>query len=778
MRSSRGGHLLSDVLSTLTRVAVHLLMAAMILLAAGVATSAAGRLEQFLPMAQPGEFFEGADRFGAIEGDPPLVSVYRGDELAGYVYLNSDVTSAVGYSGKPIHILVGIDMSGVVHGLKLVEHHEPIVLIGIPEEEVVASLNTLIGRDLGRVTAGTDRPPQVDIVSGATVTVLVMGDSVVRSAVRLIRSNRLGLSSGEGQAATSVVTRELNAGEGETRDWQTLVGDGSVRSLQLAVGEVSDAFRQAGHAEAAERPETRNPQDRFIELYVAPVSVPTVGRSLLGDVQYDRLMDRLRPGQHAIVVAGDGAYSFKGSGYVRGGIFDRIELLQDGQGIRFRDRNHTRLGDLAAEGSPRLREIALFVVPDDFEFEVTEPWELQLLVQRSVGARDKATISYELGYTLPDQYVTITEVPVAQTTPPPPVQGEDESILPESLQRQTAAGTEAAVVDEPLWQRIWKMNPVFIGITVAGLLVLTAIFFFQDWLVRRPILFGWVRRSYLVFTLFWLGWYANAQLSVVNVLTFTNSLVTDFRWEFFLSAPLIFILWAAVAAALLFWGRGPFCGWLCPFGALQELTNNIAQWLKVPQIKVPFGLHERLWPIKYIIFLGLFGLSFHSMAMAEIAAEVEPFKTAIILKFMRDWPFVVFALGLLAIGLFIERFYCRYLCPLGAALAIPGRIRMFEWLKRWPECGTPCQRCAKECPVQAIHPEGQINVNECIYCMHCQELYHDDHRCPHMIQVRMKREKFQALSSPATRGRGPGKPVILHKGAPVERPNAETQPTT
>lgn len=47
---------------------------------------------------------------------------------------------------------------------------------------------------------------------------------------------------------------------------------------------------------------------------------------------------------------------------------------------------------------------------------------------------------------------------------------------------------------------------------------------------------------------------------------------------------------------------------------------------------------------------------------------------------------------------------------------------MFEWLRRWPECGSPCQRCAKECPVQAIHPEGHINVNECIYCMHCQEL--------------------------------------------------------
>src|SRR5690606_25154721 len=98
---------------------------------------------------------------------------------------------------------------------------------------------------------------------------------------------------------------------------------------------------------------------------------------------------------------------------------------------------------------------------------------------------------------------------------------------------------------------------------------------------------------------------------------------------------------------------------------------------------------------------------------------------------------------------------------------IPGRIRMFEWLKRWPECGSPCQRCAKECPVQSIHPEGQINVNECIYCMHCQELYHDDHRCPHMIQVRLKREKAQRLSSPSMGG--PAAPVVTHKGVPIPR---------
>ncbi len=732
---------------------------AMVILGTMMSThaQAAGQLSNFLEKVAPNDLFENADRFGEPSGDPPIVPVLRGDEVLGYAYLNSDFTSSIGYSGKPIHIVVGIDPQGVIRGFKMVDHQEPIVLIGIPEEKVIASLNALIGKDMGRVAAGAERPPQVDIVSGATVTVLVMGDSVARSAVQLIRSNRLN-----DQAMATVAVqpdiRHVDMTKVETSDWQTLLGDGSVRSLRLTVAEVSDAFRQAGETVAAEKPETRNPDDRFIDLFLAPVNVPSIGRTLLGDTAFERLEASLEPGQSAILVAGDGAYSFKGSGYVRGGIFDRIELLQDGQGLRFRDRDHTRIPTLAADGAPRLREIALFTVPVEFDFDVTQPFELQLLVQRSAGGREKSVLNYNLGYTLPDAFVTI------ERAPPPPEPAPAKPTVPSESDLVT---DQQIADDQPLWVRMWDMNRINIGITIAALLVLTGIFFFQDWLVKRPVMFAWIRRGYLLFTLVWLGWYANAQLSVVNVLTFVNSLITGFNWEFFLSAPLIFILWAAIAAGLLFWGRGPFCGWLCPFGALQELTNNVAQWLKVPQIRLPWGLHERLWPIKYIIFLGLFGLSLYSVALAEMFAEVEPFKTAIILKFAREWPFVIFALTVLSAGLFIERFYCRYLCPLGAALAIPGRIRMFEWLKRWPECGSPCQRCAKECPVQSIHPEGQINVNECIYCMHCQELYHDDQRCPHMIQVRLKREKFMALSTPASRGEGQTKTVVTHKGKPI-----------
>lgn len=276
------------------------------------------------------------------------------------------------------------------------------------------------------------------------------------------------------------------------------------------------------------------------------------------------------------------------------------------------------------------------------------------------------------------------------------------------------------------------------------LTVLTAAFFFQGFLTRSERVTYWFRMGFLTVTLVYLGWYANTQLSVVNLMALVSALTCDFSWQAFLLDPLTFILWFAVAAALIFWGRGAYCGWLCPFGALQELLNQIGRKLGIPQWTLPWGLHERLWPVKYIIFLGLFGVSLASIEQAEIYAEVEPFKTAIVLKFMRAWPFVAYALALLAAGLFVERFFCRYLCPLGAALAIPARLRMFDWLKRYKECGNPCQTCANECFVQAIHPTGEINPNECLNCLHCQVLYQSETKCPVVIKKLKRREKVGA----------------------------------
>lgn len=715
------------------------------------ARAAPETLEHFLTKVTASEVVPGADRFGPLRADPPVAPAYRGEELVGYAYLNSQLVDADGYSGKPIQIVVGLDTAGTIVGLKLVAHSEPIVLIGIPEKRVVDYLASFIGYNPLRAAAEGKGPPHADIVSGATVTVLVMGESVTRSAVRVARALRLLGAAASGSTAASAA-RALDPKAGSILDWKALLDEGAVRHMHLTVGEVNKAFVDSGNEVAASRPEAGAPGDAFIDLYVALVSQPAIGRSLLGDEEFANVERMLAPGQQAVLVAGDGSYSFKGSAYVRGGIFDRIELVQGAETIRFRDRQHRRMGTLHAAGAPEVREIGVFAIPAGDEFDPVAPWRLQLLVQRATGALQKVFVSFSLDYRLPERY-TKAVAPPAQAAPSgPPASAAAAAAAPMAASGAGAAADELADLEAaPMWQRIWLGKSFALGVLALMLGVLTLIFFFQDILVRHEKLFNVVRMTFLVFTLLWLGWVAQAQLSVVNVLTFANALRGGFRWSSFLIDPLIFVLWCSVAAALLFWGRGPFCGWLCPFGALQEISNAIAKRLRVPQLKIPWAVHERLWPIKYIIFLGLFGVSLGSLAYAEVLSEIEPFKTAIVLHFMREWWFVAFALMLLGAGLFVERFFCRYLCPLGAALAIPGRLRMFDWLKRYRECGNPCMRCFKECPVEAIHPEGHINPNECISCLHCQVLYHHDHKCPVRVQRRLKREKRAAMAPGAAR---------------------------
>ncbi|MGI9382890.1 MAG: 4Fe-4S binding protein [Methyloligellaceae bacterium] len=660
----------------------------------------------------------GAERFGDRVPGKPIVQALKGESVVGYVFLNTDFSDAIGYSGKPIDVLIGLDPKGRITGAKLVRHTEPIVLAGVPEEKIIAFVDGYASLDIVKSVAAMGQTgSEVDIVSGATVTVLVIDDSIRRAALAAARV--LGLGGLKATVPQARITKTIDPSSGKVQDWLGLIGDGSVRRLKLTVGDVNGAFEKAGDARATARPERGAPDDVFIELYVASLAVPAVARSLLNETEYETLQKRLKPGQSAFLIMGSGPFSFKGSGYVRGGIFDRIQVVQGEASIRFRDRGHKRLGDVRAEGAPRFREVGLFRTPKTAKFDPAEPWRLQLLVPRAVGALEKAFTSFELSYRLPDKYL-IVEAPKA---PPPQV--------PATASQTAASAASAARSD--LWQRIWQQKTVQIVTLTIAIGLLTILFFFQNVLVRYPTLTKRVRVGFLLFTLIWIGFYAQAQLSVVNVFVFANALIGGFRWEYFLLEPLIFILWCSVAASLLFWGRGAYCGWLCPFGAFQELLNGFAKMVRIPQLAIPWGLHERLWPLKYLIFLALLGLSIHSLALAETLAEIEPFKTAIVLRFARSWPYVLFAVALLGVGLFVERFFCRYLCPLGAALAIPGRLAMFDWLKRYRNCGDPCHLCAQDCMVQAINPMGDINPNECLHCMHCQVMYFDAQVCPVMI---------------------------------------------
>lgn len=698
-----------------------LLIAVLTLIALASSLQAQGTLEDYLATISPEQMAPEADAFGEMRADLPVVPVLSGQKPVAWAFLTSDFVGTTGYSGKPIDVVMAISPEALITGAVLAHHSEPIVLVGIPEAKMLATLDSYIGSDLKQEVQERGTAHDLDIISGATVTVMVIDDSVLRAGVKVARALNLG---GLSEGVHSGPQLEVNPEILSSPDWMTLAGDGSVRRMALDIGQINAAFAATGDSKAIDKPEAGAPAETFIDLNAALVSIPTIGRALLGEAEYKNLTEWLEPGDHAILVAGRGRYSFKGSGYVRGGIFDRIALAQADITVRFRDKMHRRLLAIAAEDAPKFQELDLFKIPADTGFDPTEPWSLQLLVQRAVGPVEKVFLTFDLGYTPPAHYLL--------------------KIAPAVTAVATSSVGEEERAKAELWQRIWHDRKIEIAGLAGLILLLSAGFFFQMQLTANARFHYWFRIGFLSFTLVFLGWYANAQLSVVNLMALAGSLRTGFTWDAFLLDPLIFILWFSVAAALIFWGRGAFCGWLCPFGALQELSNKVARWLRLPQIKVPWGLHERLWAVKYMIFLGLFGLSLASIPLAERYAEVEPFKTAIILKFDRAWPFVLFALLMLAPGLFIERFYCRYLCPLGASLAIPARMRMFDWLKRYHECGSPCQLCAADCPVQAIHPTGEINPNECINCLNCQVFYQSKSTCPVVIKQEKRRASVRA----------------------------------
>ena len=642
----------------------------------------------------------------AVEGEPPAAEVAKHGRLYGYVFSTRAVSGSVGYSGQPIDIHVALTLDGRIAGARIAEHQEPILVIGITTEDLDAYVSGFAGLNIRRSAtiskSGQAQADMPDVVAGASVSSAVIRDAIFRSA-RAVAHSR-GLLRG------TDIKRHLDRSSFAPLAWGQLVSKGAIARRIITRGEAANELGDT----------SENPSDLYIDLNVALLTPPMIGQNLVGQQSYENLFAQLDAQDNAILISANGLYSFKGTAWKRSGVFDRIELVQGTSTIRLSESNYRFIERLDAQGAPDFREIAIFKIPASTDFDPLLPWRLNMLVSKDVEGGGERVTRFALDYRLAE-FVIVGPGDAAQAT--------------------------SADLDPVVWKEIWRARTneiVFLGVM---LFVLSGILIFQDALARRYRLYISVRAGFLVLTLLFIGFYAGAQLSVVNVITFAHAFLTGFKWELFLLNPLIFILWGFVAVAMLFWGRGVFCGWLCPFGALQEFVHMIAGWFKIRQIEVPWALHERLWPMKYIIFLGIGAASLQSLTWAFEIAEVEPFKTAIIMKFARPWPFGLYVLVLLAAGLFIERFFCRYLCPLGAALAIPARMHMFEWLKRRHQCGRECKICATRCMVQAIHPMGAINPNECIHCLRCQATYYDANTCLalKMRQARRGAEQQQAI---------------------------------
>lgn len=656
------------------------------------------------------QLFPKATRIELKLENPPVYSAYQLDELLGYAFESADYSNLQGFSGKPIRLLIGMDPLGVLAGIKVLEHHEPVFLHGLGEQSLFDFVEQYRQKSIGKPivvggreggVAASDSVTRIDGVSKATVSVVILNETVLLSALSVARQLLEGFSNGPLATAKPDLYQPL--------DWGELLREGFVQRWTISRNEVERAI---GHtlddypelvADGESRP--------FVDLHFAYLNAPTIGRNLLGDAQFQRLMEELKPNEQALLVMSSGIYRHVPDDFMPATTPSRLVLMQNDHAIELHDMNFNNGAVLAMSNVPiDANEAHVFRIKAHNAFNPAEPAGLRLNVR------------------LPRNHLVATHTQFTR----------DFQLAPELFDVQ-----QAQVVAEPVpvWLRMWQERWWQVGVLGLSLLLLTGVFIWQHRISQNSRGFHLFRAGFLLFTLVFIGLYAQGQLSVVNIFTLLLALWKNFNTQVFLMDPVIFMLWSFTFVSLFIWGRGVFCGWLCPFGALQEILGWIAKRLHIPQWKISDSSHRRLQWLKYLILIGLVSTAFYSLTLAERLAEVEPFKTSITLFFVRSWPFVLYAMFLLGLGLFVHKFYCRYVCPLGAGLAMLGKFHLFSWLTRIDPCGKPCQHCKNHCEIGAIKRDGRIDYGECIQCLECIVILNDKDQCVATISARKKSAK-------------------------------------
>ncbi|ROZ78665.1 4Fe-4S binding protein [Ramlibacter sp. WS9] len=662
------------------------------------------------------------------EKDPqlPVWPIFKQDatttRLAGYVFESIDLAPIPGFSGTPPNLLVALDAKGVFLDVRVLSQHEPVFLDGLGEaplrrfalqyKGLSLQQNIKIGSGSRRGEEGDGANAHIDGVAKATASVRIINQTLLSAALRVARA-KLGFAAGRDPDRIARVRRDTYA----PMDWDALLRAGLVQRVRLTRGAVERAF--AGNGMDASQ---GAPDDAFAELYVTWLNAPAVGRNLLGEAGWQRLLGGIDDGDHAFLVIGTGSYSFVGDDFVRGAVPDRLALRQGELPIELRDLD---VDDALKLPAALLRaDTKVFRVIGPAGLDPARPLDFALRVTRSRGALYPERVSRDF----PVRY----ELPASQVQ------------LPDS--------------DGKSWHGIWRARAWELGVLGAALALLAFVLARPAWLVADETRLARWRTGYLMFTLLFVGWFAQGQLSIVNITAVLQALLVGRALGFLLYDPISLSLWAFVVVTLVLWGRGTFCGWLCPFGALQELVAQLAQALGVRRRRLHRDVDARLKAIKYLLLAGILAVAAASPAWTDRVVEIEPFKTAITLNFVRAWPYVLWAAGLVVASAFVYKGFCRYLCPLGAGLALLGRVRVLRWIPRRSECGTPCQTCRHRCDYQAIRPGGAIVYEECFQCLDCVAIHHSEERCPPLIAKRRERV-FVLRPAPARsgdpRGRAP-----------------------
>ncbi len=676
-------------------------------------------INQFINLDLVKSIFPEATSYGEIDKDTLAVPIYKNKEEIGFLFETFDVTRGLGYSRRPFHLAVGIDKKGILRNVKLLKHVEPIAILGRTDQDFVEYLKQyknidlkagisltleLTGADIEgdnvamRETAGdTDTLTQIDGISRTTTSSLLFMDAIMRGARKVARKKNILLDEND---LGNFVDLELY----KPQTWDNLISDSSLGKLKIKVSDVQKKFEKK-QLKSPRSLRFANSENEFGTMYFTAMSPAGIGINILGRRWYDQYISAGRNvDDQVFYLAFEGELWRKFDSRISNIIEKKnIIIQQNDKQIEVTESLFKELPFNHAKKGPEISGQGLLYFSSNFGFDPHQPFE----VVYQLNNDDGEDINFTLSYTLPEVYH-----------------------LRDFKNKLDITSNEISIFNA-LSQNTFATILSFITI-----FSVTIIFIFSQTITKHRKLYSFIRVFMLIWVSAVIGLYFGGQISVIHLINLLKSIFIDggSLVTFFIE-PIIFLFGTATIISLFFLGRAMFCGWLCPFGTLQELISTISKKLGIKQYFINNKIDFYLRYVKYILLGCILIFGFLELNIANFFYSIEPFKTAITLRFMAPSTAVLWASLLLILSLIIERFFCRYLCPLGAGLGILGKVRLLNFLKRRAECGNPCVACNKVCPTGAIKPTGEIIMSECLGCLDCQVMYNDYQKCPPLVAI-------------------------------------------
>lgn len=628
---------------------------------------------------------------------------------AGYVFETEPLAPLPGFSGQPINILVLIDLEGTFIDTRLLAHNEPIFVSGLGEAPLRDFLTQYRGHSIHQPlvvgtaygNSGGAELVYLDGVTKATASVRIAHESILAATLAVAREKLQGISAGP--------PPRPDPEHRERIDWNTALASGLIRHLRISNAQVEAAF--SGSKWADDDPAAADDPDApFIDLYAIDIGPPALAqafldRESLADVQR---LAALSPDDEPLLLIEAGRQGLVSAEFVRNTAPDLVSAMQDGLPLALRDAD---LSVALAQGLPsELSDATAMILRLDrrLGFDPSREWRLSLLAQRQHGMFQPETGSRDFSLTmgLPERFFLRPEA----ATPLPPWQ--------------------SAVQNR-------KTDLIGLGI---GLVLLFALLLRPSRLAAQRH-FTAIRLGILAVVIGGVGFWGQGQLSIVTPLAVLRGLTWGGGLEVLLYDPFSLMVWGAAVLGFVLWGRGLFCGWLCPFGAMQEFAHHLGRRLGLPEWQPPRTLGRALLWSGPVVLAGLVVTAFIAPDQTETLAEVEPFKTAITMHFDRPWPYLLWAGGWIAVSMVWFKGFCRSLCPLGALMRLGGLLRLRKWIPRRVQCGAPCQLCKVKCNYAAIDAKGQIRYSECFQCLDCVKIHDDPKLCVPLIVAAKQRSR-------------------------------------